>query len=143
VALRLLVLLVLLLLLLRRRLLPPQLLLLLLPRLLLLLLLLLLLPQLLLLLLLLACCCHDPAAHARATCCSWTSDAPAHVSVPCTLPPTAPVQIMVQMLCPRPHANIRFHYHLLTPIRSLASLAPPFRRVISVRDDRVTKPQDG
>jgi hypothetical protein len=51
------------------------------------------------------------------------------VSVPSTLRPTAPVQ----MLCPRPHANIRFHDHLLTPIRSLASLAPPFRRAISVR----------
>ena len=40
------------------------------------------------------------------------------------------------MLCPRPHANIRFHDRLLTPIgiaiRSLASLAPPFRRAISV-----------
>ena len=63
----------------------------------------------------------------------------AHVSAPSTLPPTAPVQ----MLCARPHANIRFHYRLLPLTRSLASLVPPFPRSISAWDGRAAKLKDG
>ena len=70
-------------------------------------------------------------------CCSPTSLAPAPVSalsIPHFRTPT-------QMPCTHPHAKTPFRSGLIMHTLTLASLASPFPRIISVRDGRAAKPQ--